>query len=174
MSWRWGRQLTMTDAQIRPTNLVSQSSAPRLRTLRTGADHPRDTPGYVVIELVKGELFTPEHVEHSGFYLCAENTQLKAPADAPNTSLLLCPLPANLQDDLSSIEHIEPPKLHRQQQLVSPSASPSTPPAPSTEPPSVVSVKQNGIASTTCDAPTLREIGTSEVSGELLLTRWCA
>ncbi|MCY1541085.1 hypothetical protein D9M68_767580 [compost metagenome] len=37
---------------------------------------------------------------------------------------------------------------------------------------SVVWVKQNSISSTTCVAPTVREIGTSEVSGGLLLTKW--
>ncbi|MDT4863372.1 hypothetical protein FQZ97_980750 [compost metagenome] len=38
---------------------------------------------------------------------------------------------------------------------------------------SQVWVKQNSSSSTICVAPMVREIGTSVVSGGLLLTKWC-
>ncbi|MDT4867145.1 hypothetical protein FQZ97_1020390 [compost metagenome] len=38
---------------------------------------------------------------------------------------------------------------------------------------SVVCVKQNSSSSTICVAPTVRDSGTSRVSGGLLLTKWC-
>ena len=89
---------------------------------------------YIVIELKAGE-FKPEHTGQLNFYLSAVDSQIKSDADAASIGLLLCKtrnkivaeyalrdnskpigiaeyqlaqaLPADLEDKLPSIEHIE-------------------------------------------------------------------